>query len=61
MGEAYLSDNKLAERFGVHRTTIWRWHRDHPDFPRFVKLSPGCVRWRLSEIEAWAQSKAEAA
>lgn len=22
-------------------------------FPRPVKLSPGCVRWQVSDIEAW--------
>lgn len=32
-----------------------------PTFPRPIKLTPGCTRWRLSEIEAWEQSKAKTA
>ncbi len=53
MMESYLSDADLAERYSVSRNTVWRWHRDRPDFPRAVSLSPGCTRWRLSEIEEW--------
>ena len=40
----YLSDKQLAEKYGVHRTTIWRWVKQG-DFPPPVKLSPGCSRW----------------
>ncbi|TKW67168.1 MAG: AlpA family phage regulatory protein [Paracoccus denitrificans] len=29
------------------------------DFPQPVKLTPGCTRWKLSEIEAWEAAKAE--
>ena len=61
MAAHYLRDTQLAERYGVSRATIWRWHRDRPDMPRVVRLSPGCVRWVLAEIEAWEQSKAEVA
>ncbi|MAU53197.1 MAG: AlpA family transcriptional regulator [Roseovarius sp.] len=61
MAEQYLSDEQLGERYGVNRVSIWRWHRERPDFPRVIKLTPGCARWRLSEIEAWEASKAERA
>lgn len=60
MTEQYLSDEQLGERYGVSRVSIWRWHRTNPAFPRVIKLSPGCARWRLSEIEAWEASKADA-
>lgn len=56
MQENYLSDAALAARFGVTRPTIWRWARDL-DFPKPVKLTPGCSRWRASEVEAWAASR----
>lgn len=59
MQETFLSDNQLAERYGVSRITVWRWHKTKRDFPRVIKLSEGCARWRLSEIEAWEASKAE--
>jgi len=59
MSETYLSDLKLAARYGVHRTTPWRWVHTDPTFPKPVKLSPQCSRWKLSEIEAWDAAKAE--
>lgn len=57
----YLSDKQVAERFSVTRHTIWRWHRFDPTFPRAISLSPGCTRFRLSEIESWEASKAKVA
>ncbi|MGG7644240.1 helix-turn-helix transcriptional regulator [Rhodovulum sp. YNF3179] len=56
MAETYLSDTDLGHRYGVTRQTIWRWHRNRADFPRVRKLSPGCARWRLSEIAAWEET-----
>lgn len=53
MPETYLSDVKLSVRYGVHRSTPWRWVNSDPTFPKPVKLSPQCSRWKLSEIEAW--------
>ena len=53
MTEKFLSDAQLAVRFGVHRATIWRWVSTHPTFPKPKKLSPGCTRWKLSQICAW--------
>lgn len=61
MSERFLRDTDLAARFGVSRNSVWRWHRERPDMPRAVRLSPGCTRWRLSEIEAWEAAQAEAA
>ena len=58
MQESYLSDLQISARFGVHRATPWRWAKHNPDFPKPVSLTPGCARWKLSEIEAWEQSKA---
>lgn len=61
MAETFLRDTDLAARYGVARNTVWRWQRERSDMPRPVRLSPGCTRWRLSEIEAWESAKAEAA
>lgn len=57
MSEVYLTDLDLAARYGVHRSTPWRWQKAIPDFPKPVVLSPGCTRWRLSEIVAWERSR----
>lgn len=58
MPETYLSDQDLATRYGVHRTTIWRWAQD-PDFPAPIRLSPGCTRWQQSAVDAWEVQQGE--
>jgi prophage regulatory protein len=57
MRETYLTDIQLAARYGVHRATPWRWAKVYPDFPKAVRLSPQCSRWKLSEIEAWEANR----
>lgn len=59
MPEIYLSDRQLGTRYSVHFLTPRRWVREDPTFPKPVKLSPGCSRWKLSEIEAWEAKKTE--
>ncbi len=60
MADTFLSDSQLAGRYGVHRATLWRWAQTGK-FPKPVRLSPGCTRWKLSEIEAWEAARANAA
>ena len=55
---AYLSDRQLAMRYGVSRATIWRWP-DARGFPTPIKLSPGCTRWRLSDVIQWETAREE--
>jgi prophage regulatory protein len=45
----FVSDKQLGARYGVHRTAIWRWLRSG-NFPKPVKLSPGCTRWKMADI-----------
>lgn len=52
----YISDTQAAARFSVSRATIWRWTQ-HGKFPKPFKLSPGCSRWKLSDIENWEVNK----
>jgi prophage regulatory protein len=60
MADVYLTDKQIAGRFGLHHLTIRRWVRENPSFPKPIKLSAGCARWKLSEIEAWEKAQAEA-
>ena len=55
----YISDRALAERFGVDRGTIWRWAAAGR-LPKPIRLSPGCTRWALDEVEAYEASLREA-
>ncbi len=52
----YLSDKQTSARYEVSRATLWRWVRDG-QFPSPVKLSPGCTRWKLADLEAWETSR----
>lgn len=61
MVETYISDTQLATRYDVHRSTPWRWAKTDPAFPRPVKLGPQCTRWKLCEIEAWENNRAQGA
>lgn len=56
MQETYLSDIQVAERYGVHRSTPWRWTKDQ-GFPEPVRLSPQCTRWKISDIEKWEMER----
>ena len=58
MAETFLTDLQVSARYGVNRATPWRWAKTIPGFPQPVSLTPGCTRWKLSEIEAWEKSKA---
>ncbi|MEM1145603.1 MAG: AlpA family phage regulatory protein [Pseudomonadota bacterium] len=48
----------MASRYGVSRQTVCRW-KNQLEFPRPVKFSSNCTRWKLSDIEAWEASKVE--
>ena len=60
MAETYWTDSQLSTRYNVHRATLWRWAKMDPTFPKPVKFSPQCSRWKLSEIEAWEMQRATA-
>lgn len=51
--QIWLSDSQVAGRYGVNRKTPWRWAKSDPAFPKPVRLTSGCTRWRLSDVEAW--------
>lgn len=52
----YLSDRDMAARFGTTRSTIWRWVGTN-SLPKPIKLSTGCTRWKLADVEAWESER----
>jgi predicted DNA-binding transcriptional regulator AlpA len=56
--EQYLKAGEVAARLGCSIPTIWRRSRDG-HMPRPVRFSPGCTRWRLSEILAYERDGVE--
>jgi len=60
IANTYLSDRQLGARYSVHHLTPRRWLMTDPTFPKPIRLTPGCTRWKLSDIEAWEAAKASA-
>ena len=50
----FLSDLEVSQRYKINRVSVWRWVKSN-GLPSPVKLSPGCTRWKLTELEAWEQ------
>jgi prophage regulatory protein len=59
MQQRYVSDKQIAAMYGVSRVTVWRWASTDPKFPKPYKLSGGCTRWKISEVEAWEAMRPE--
>lgn len=47
----------VAAFLGCGVATVWRRTKDDPTFPRPIKLSERVTVWKLSEIEAWVESR----
>ena len=58
MTELYLPDVEVAARYSTHRCWPWRLVKRDSTFPKRVTLTPGCTRWKLSDLEAWEAAKA---
>ena len=57
MNPISISDRLLRRRevetiTGLSRSTIYRLMQES-DFPRPVRIGPGAVRWKVSDIKAW--------
>jgi prophage regulatory protein len=55
-----LAKPHVLERTTWSDTTLWRRVRAG-DFPRPIRISPGRVAWRESDVEAWIKARAESA
>lgn len=52
----YLTDKEVATMLGVHRITVWNWHREGR-LPAPVKLAPNTTRWRADDIDQWCEAR----
>ena len=58
MNQKYFSDKQTAGLYGVNRGTVWRWY-NMGNFPAPIKLSKGCTRWKLSDLQKWEGEKGD--
>jgi len=54
----WLTVKQLANRYGTHEATIWRWSREGR-FPQPVRLAGNLTRWSLHDVESWEQAQRE--
>ena len=52
-----LSPRELARALGCSLPTLWRM-RQRGDFPEPLRISPGRVGWRESDVAAWLEQRA---
>lgn len=54
--ERFVRVREVAQIIGYSVTSVWRRCKDG-SFPLPVRIGPGAVAWRHSEIEAWMNSR----
>ena len=47
----------VAAMLSVSRSTVWRWSKFKPEFPRPIKISTGVTAGKLDEIQAWLKGR----
>jgi predicted DNA-binding transcriptional regulator AlpA len=52
----YLSEEEFSSRYGIARRTLQRW-RTTGDGPAFVRFGARHIKYRVSDIEAWAAAR----
>lgn len=53
-----ISPMQVCAMMGISRSTLERMSRRCPHFPGKMKLSAGCVRYRLDDVLAFIESHA---
>lgn len=53
----YITTSALCKKLDVSRSTFFAHTRNMPGFPEPRKWSPKCVRWKVAEVEAWADAQ----
>jgi prophage regulatory protein len=56
----YYLRKTLLQKIPLSDVTIWRMEK-LGQFPKRRQLSPGRVAWLASEVDAWVESRKEAA
>lgn len=57
MSPKYLSVYSIADRYGCHPSSVWRWVAQDK-FPRPIKVG-GITRWIEAEVEAHERAAAD--
>ena len=52
----YLTEEQFADRYHLGRRTVQRW-RQTGEGPRWCRLGPRRILYRVADIEAWASAR----
>lgn len=53
----YIRLPQVCATTGTSSTTVWRWTRNNPEFPKPIRLSAGCTVWDEDELIAWIDAR----
>lgn len=56
--EKFLTRKEVLETVKVGTSTLYRWMEQNR-FPRPLKFTAGCVRWKESAVKNWLSSQEE--
>ena len=56
-GDGIIRTKELQLMLQVGRSTLWRWEKKQPGFPKRRKLGPRAVGYLKSEVESWIASR----
>ena len=56
MKDRLLRRRQVEEITGLSRSSIYRLMQEG-EFPRPVRVGPGAVRWKASDLAAWLESR----
>lgn len=52
-----LRAEEVGRMLSLHKNTVFLKAREEADFPKPIKFSARCTRWRLEDIENWVAAK----
>lgn len=56
MEKLLLTENEAAKALGLQPRTLQAW-RHRGGGPAYVRISARCIRYAVSELEAWAKAR----
>lgn len=57
MQKQFLTPQEVADRYGISKTTVWKWVRDGK-LAAPVKLAEQTTRFKLADLLEWEQTLA---
>lgn len=53
----WLGRREAAKYLGIGRTTLDRWRKEFPDFPKPVKITERNIFFNVEELDAWMEKR----